>query len=58
MTDKSPISRKTGAARKAGDDAQKNAADRVQAGTSPNALPIIERAEDRDQKNPKSNRGR
>jgi hypothetical protein len=40
------ISGKTGAAKKAGDDAQNNAADRVRAGTPPGALPVIERKDD------------
>jgi hypothetical protein len=50
MTDKtatpSAISPKTGAAKKSGDDAQKNAVDRVRAGTPPDALPVIERRDD------------
>jgi hypothetical protein len=41
-----PISPKTGAAKKVGDDAQKNAVERVRDGTPARSLPIIERQEE------------
>ncbi|HEY1710179.1 MAG TPA: hypothetical protein VGG10_18055 [Rhizomicrobium sp.] len=51
------ISPQTGAARKIGDDAQKNAAERVREGTPARVHPIIEREEEAEKPSgPKSPR--